>query len=64
MIETTVDWYKANDCTHAHCPEGCDHPQPFVQGDELWCGSCWFMHKVKTFMEPCRPAICVDRHVH
>ena len=21
-------WYEDNNCTHAHCPEGCDKPQP------------------------------------
>ncbi len=57
-IETREEWYRANDCSHAHCPFECEHPQPFVDEEELLCGRCWFKFGERTIMIPCIPEIC------
>jgi hypothetical protein len=45
--------------THAHCPEGCEHPQPFVDvAGLLWCGRCWFMYGCLSLMVGCTPETC------
>lgn len=59
MISGYSEWYAANDCDHAHCPEGCEHPQPTVNTlGELICGRCWFKFGEKTLMVACKPDIC------
>lgn len=47
-----------NTPAHAHCPHGCEHPQPFLHKDEQVCGCCWFKHHVRTPMIPCTPELC------
>lgn len=27
-----ADWCRQHGVTHGHCPEGCEHPQPFWAG--------------------------------
>lgn len=39
-IKTYQDWCKVNNSSHAHCPNDCEHPQPFVVDGELYCGRC------------------------
>lgn len=51
---TIHEWYDWHQCTHAHCPQGCDHPQPFLWADKLLCGRCYFTEGVYTEMIPCR----------
>lgn len=54
-------WYKAHNCTHAHCPFDCEHPQPFLLDDNiLYCGHCWFVDTEMTKMIPCSPEVCGD----
>ena len=59
---------------HAHCPEGCEHPQPFrasllpeyaaefphlTPGVEVeLCGRCWHRFHEATVMVPCTPETC------
>lgn len=60
---------------HSHCPDGCEHPQPFSAtpveklaverawpvGVELeFCGRCWHRFGELVVMVPCTPAVCVD----
>lgn len=52
-------WCRARGCTHAHCPEGCAHPQPAVLADgRLVCGRCLCVVGVVTEMVPCIPGVC------
>jgi hypothetical protein len=37
---TPREWYAEHCCTHAHCPHGCEKPQPILDGDELLCLRC------------------------
>jgi hypothetical protein len=56
---TYGEWCEAGGCTHAHCPDDCPHPQPFVAPDgRLLCGRCWFKYGEETEMIPCTPEIC------
>lgn len=52
-------WYAAHACQHAHCPEGCDKPQPFLAKDgRMLCGRCAVQRKVAVEMIPCTPEVC------
>ncbi len=55
-------WCEANDCTHGHCPLGCEHPQPgyYAGTDELLCGCCYFYDGTHTLIELCVPTTCRD----
>lgn len=55
-------WCRLHNCTHGHCPEGCEHPQPgHYAGDErLLCGAHWFDGRQAVEIEPCRPETCRD----
>jgi hypothetical protein len=55
-------WCEANRCDHGHCPEDCEHPQPFARDGKLYCGRCWFVYgETLTEMIPCGPVVCNDR---
>jgi hypothetical protein len=57
-------WCINRGVTHAHCPMGCEHPQPFVawtDTSKLLCGRCYFKFGMLTEMEPCVPEFCKDR---
>jgi hypothetical protein len=43
---------------HYHCPEECEHPQPFILGELLLCGRCWFRDGELTPMVECSPEVC------
>lgn len=43
---------------HDHCPEDCEHPQPFKRDGKWLCGRCWFMGGVETEMAPCTEKVC------
>lgn len=62
MAETGYSaWCVANGADHAHCPEGCEHPQPFVtSAGELICGRCRHKYGEIRVMAPCVPEICGD----
>lgn len=51
-------WYRLNGCSHAHCPYGCQHPQPFMHNGALVCGRCWFKDGERTLMDPCTLEVC------
>lgn len=55
-------WHEENKCDHAHCPNGCEHPQPFAtsNGITLYCGRCWFKDDEWVEMVPCNPQTCKD----
>lgn len=56
---TNAEWYAAHGCDHAHCPCGCDHPQPFtLPDDSMVCGQCAICDGVLCRMVPCVPATC------
>ena len=55
-----LDWYKDNNCSHAHCPLGCEKPQPEVCGGKLLCMKCLVLYDTLTEMVPCTPEICED----
>jgi hypothetical protein len=52
------EWYKKNNCEHAHCPDNCEHPQPFMRNSKLLCGRCWFKFNEEVEMIPCDQDIC------
>ena len=53
----------AHNCDHAHCPHGCEHPQPMMDGSDLICMRCARVVKVRTVMVPCTPeAGCWENH--
>jgi hypothetical protein len=60
-LELKEEWYKQHNCTHAHCPYECEHPQPFICSElpiELACGKCWWDTKTIVKMIPCIPESC------
>lgn len=52
-IKTYDDWCKKYGISHGHCPYGCEHPQPFVRDEKLYCGRCWFKDGILTEIEIC-----------
>lgn len=56
---TYREWCQQHNCTHAHCPNECEHPQPFSIGDKLYCGRCAIRDKTGLIeMIPCTPEVC------
>ncbi len=55
-MDKLKEWYQKYG--HGHCPEGCEHPQPFEHQDKIICGRCFCKYKEITEMEPCTPEIC------
>lgn len=53
-------WYASNGCDHAHCPVGCDKPQPRTVSGVLVCGKCLVINGVWSEMIPCTPAACEE----
>jgi hypothetical protein len=52
-------WCRERGVSHAHCPYGCEHPQPFVCADgRLVCGRCAAYAGLLAEMVPCTPAVC------
>jgi hypothetical protein len=52
-------WLAAHSCDHAHCPEGCEKPQPrMIDGGRLVCGRCLVIEGRISEMIPCVPEIC------
>lgn len=54
------EWCIKNDCTHGHCPNGCEHPQPFFNDHslDLICGKCYHDLGNVVSMIPCNKEIC------
>lgn len=57
-MEFYTEWCKLNNCSHAHCTLECEHPQPFIMDDKLYCGRCWFIRNQLTEMIACTPEVC------
>lgn len=62
---TTTEWYAKHKCDHAHCPNECEHPQPFMivshAGGKYWilvCGRCALIDQKIVRMVPCKPGVC------
>lgn len=56
---TYSEWCGKYGCDHAHCPNECDHPQPFIiEKNRLICGRCAILDKEIVEMVPCSPEIC------
>lgn len=55
---TVAEWYADHDCRHAHCPNGCENPQPFMDGDKALCGRCANLDHQEVEMLPCTPDTC------
>ena len=61
FMEQRGMWEKRFGVTHAHCPEECEHPQPFFTDDGRFvCGVCAIMHKKLSPIVPCTPATCKE----
>ena len=45
---------------HGHCPNDCEHPQPFTLEDgKEYCGACYFHYNGQlSEMLPCTPDTC------
>ena len=57
---TEAEWYEKHNCSHAHCKYLCEHPQPFMLGEQLVCGRCAIIDNEINEMIPCTPEICDD----
>lgn len=62
MIEDNYEkWYKDHGCDHAHCPDGCEHPQPVLLSDgRMVCGRCRHKYGETVEVLPCGPEICKE----
>ena len=52
------DARRRRERAHLHCPEGCEHPQPFEAGQLILCGLCFHVRDLVTPMVDCGPEIC------
>jgi hypothetical protein len=57
---TEQEWNAKHGCTHAHCPCGCEHPQPFMADGVLICGRCAIKFGERCVMVPCVPPGCLE----
>ncbi len=58
-LRSRAEWYQAHGCDHAHCPNECDHPQPFLLPDGRFvCGRCAIIDHEIVEMSPCTPGAC------
>jgi hypothetical protein len=52
-------WCVTNGCTHGHCPDGCEHPQPVeLEDGRLVCGRCLCLACEVRELLPCLPSLC------
>jgi hypothetical protein len=52
-VKLEEEWYAEHGVYHAHCPDGCEHPQPFILDGKLVCGRCAIKFGEVVEMEPC-----------
>lgn len=47
---------------HYHCPQDCEHPQPFRHPEtgKILCGVCWFRGKIPMEVFLCTPETCPE----
>lgn len=55
---TYTEWCDERKCDHGHCPDGCEHPQPFIKDGKCLCGRCFFRFSEKVEMVPCDERLC------
>lgn len=55
-----LEWYMLHRCEHAHCPEGCEKPQPSMSDGKMLCMKCKVLFGVDSVMIPCTPETCND----
>lgn len=60
LMFTEAEWYKKYGVSHAHCPNGCEHPQPFIFDEKLICGRCFHKWDEIVTMTPCTPETCEE----
>ncbi len=58
MADQYTRWCRTRGVTHAHCPRGCEHPQPVAVGDRLLCGRCLILFGEEVECLPCGPETC------
>jgi hypothetical protein len=46
--------------THYHCPNECEHPQPFTHEGKRYCGRCWVLGDKLVEVILCTPETCDD----
>lgn len=63
MSLATTSWYEQHDCTHAHCPDGCEHPQPILIDGRMLCGRCLIRFGEEVEVIPCTPEHCEARNL-
>jgi hypothetical protein len=54
------NWYIQHGCEHAHCPYGCEKPQPFELKGVLYCSRCSAERGIRVEMVPCTPETCPE----
>lgn len=59
MTDGEQRWYGVNG--HAHCPEGCEHPQERFLNGVMVCGRCLVLCGVITPVVGCTPDVCEER---
>ena len=53
-----VEWYRWHGASHAHCPNGCEKPQPVLVDGRMLCSKCGYYDKRTVDMLPCTPETC------
>lgn len=53
-----TEWCRANGCDHAHCPDGCEKPQPRLHAGQMVCGRCLIKFSEVVPVLPCGPGVC------
>jgi hypothetical protein len=48
------EWRERTNCTHGHCPNGCDKPMPIKDGENMICSWCSLRGVVAPLI-PCVP---------
>jgi hypothetical protein len=43
---------------HFHCPNDCEHPQPFLQNNKWFCGRCYCKYGELVECHPCTTNNC------
>lgn len=55
-----ADWYAEHGCTHAHCPLGCEKPQPALVDGKMLCMKCLVLTGQISEVVPCTPETCAE----
>lgn len=55
---TYPQWCEAHGCTHGHCPDECQHPQPRWHQGTMVCGRCLVRFGEVVEVVPCNEDNC------